>query len=87
MFEKSSRYVTRESALLIDGDGVLLLPELARSVSTDSTLCIFHTHVANQMPPEKRNQLLEIVDTIGKEREVFHIYNNVHDLYLHLDYV
>lgn len=52
-----------------------------------TTLCIFHTHVANQMSPEKRNQLLEIVDTIGKEREVFHIYNNVHDLYLHLDYV
>lgn len=52
-----------------------------------TTLCIFHTHVANQKSPEKRNQLLEIVDTIGKEREVFHIYNNVHDLYLHLDYV
>ena len=38
------------------------------------------------MPVEMRKLLLQTVDTIGKKRDVFHIYNNIQDRNLHLDY-
>lgn len=69
----------------IEGDGVELLSRLTEQIPFDTTLCIFHTHVANQMPIEIRKKLLNQVSEIGKSREVFHLYNNIWDGKLHLD--
>lgn len=71
---------------LIEGDGVELLPTVAEQTPLDTTLCIFHTHVANQMPEEVKQKLLKQVNQIGKNRDVFHLYNNIWDGKLHLDF-
>lgn len=86
MFERAASYIKEYPVQLIEGDGVSLLKGIVNGVSNDSTVCIFHTHVANQMPIETRKQLLSIVESIGKDREVFHIYNNIQDRDLHLDF-
>ncbi|TLS50744.1 DUF2332 domain-containing protein [Paenibacillus antri] len=86
-FEKAASCLEDESLELLEGDGVALLPEIASNIRKDSTLCVFHTHVANQMTHEARIALEQHFRAIGKEREVFHLYNNMWDLHLlHLDY-
>ncbi|MRG85906.1 DUF2332 domain-containing protein [Salinibacillus xinjiangensis] len=86
LFEKAVHYVKNNTLTLIEGDGVGLLKQLSERISKDYTLCIFHTHVANQMPIEVKTNLLEQVKSIGSDREIFHIYNNIQDSRLHLDY-
>lgn len=75
----------KKQPTLIEGDGINLLPELVEDLPVESALCIFHTHVANQLTKEKKKELLEIVANIAKKRDVFHIYNNIWDGKLHLD--
>ncbi|WP_114571303.1 DUF2332 domain-containing protein [Exiguobacterium flavidum] len=85
LFERAARYIDEQPLQLVEGDGVHLLPAYASQVGEESALCIFHTHVANQMPLHVKKELLRTIEEIGREREVFHIYNNVQDRYLHLD--
>ncbi|RKQ28168.1 DUF2332 domain-containing protein [Oceanobacillus halophilus] len=86
MFEEAAKYIQEVAVSLFDGDGISLLSKFVDNIPEDSVICIFHTHVANQVPLEMKKQLLQIVEAIGKNRDVFHIYNNIQDRYLHLDY-
>lgn len=86
LFFKASRLAKEAALQLIEGDGVALLPRIAGQIPADSALCIFHTHVANQIPREGKIRLLKEIETIGKRRDVFHLYNNIADGELHLDY-
>ncbi|MBM7553035.1 hypothetical protein JOC33_001933 [Thalassobacillus pellis] len=84
-FEDSVKQLRLNPPHLIEGDGVALLTEAAEEISADTTLCIFHTHVANQMPNSLKEILLQRVHEIGKQRDLFHIYNNMEDRMLHAD--
>ncbi|WP_394218950.1 DUF2332 domain-containing protein [Halobacillus trueperi] len=84
-FEAAVQQLRTHPPVLKEGDGVAMLPEVAEEVSLDSTLCIFHTHVANQMPQNVKSELLRKVSQIGQKRDVFHIYNNMNDRKLHVD--
>lgn len=86
MFVCAASYIEECPVQLVEGDGVSLLRDLVSQIPITSTVCLFHTHVANQMPQETKEQLLSIVKSIGQERDVFHIYNNIQDRNLHLDY-
>lgn len=86
LFENASHLLIKQPVKLIEGDGVRLLPEIVLQIPDDSLICIFHTHVANQMPKESKYQLLDYIKMLGSTRDVFHIYNNMWDSYLHLDY-
>lgn len=85
-FEKAAYCLKSQPIELIEGDGVSILPEIVPTVSHDSSICIFHTHVANQIPADTKKILIEQIQSLGKEREVFHLYNNMRDMDLHLDY-
>lgn len=87
LLEKAARLFNTHSVNLVEGDGVSLLPTFVEQVPTDSILCIFHTHVANQMPEAEKWRLMDNVRAVGARRDVFHLYNNVSDLgKLHVDY-
>jgi hypothetical protein len=86
LFKKAANYVRKNSLTLIEGDGVQLLPELVSQISKDYAVCVFHTHVANQMPKETKEKLFAEIEELGKGRDIFHIYNNMKDRDLHLDY-
>lgn len=85
LFEQASSSMNKIHSQLIEGDGVALLPSLAEDVPKHSALCIYHTHVANQMPKQIKEDLLKTVEELGKMRDVFHLYNNMGDGKLHLD--
>ncbi|WP_059171044.1 DUF2332 domain-containing protein [Bacillus sp. FJAT-27445] len=87
LFEGAVRCMktNREKITFIEGDGVELLPQLADQIPDESTIVVFHTHVANQMPMEKKLKLFDNIEEIAKGRDVFHLYNNMNDGYLHLD--
>ncbi|MFA1822026.1 DUF2332 domain-containing protein [Virgibacillus oceani] len=86
LFTKAAACVKDNPIILIEGDGVEMLQGLTKNVSKDYAVCVFHTHVANQMSSNQKKTLLEQVSTIGADREVFHLYNNMCDRDLHLDY-
>lgn len=86
-FERASRCFKKQSLELIEGDGVKLLTEIALKIPQDSVLCVFHTHVANQIPNKDKYDLIERIKRLGEERDIFHLYNNMWDLgKIHLDY-
>ncbi|REE55368.1 hypothetical protein A8990_1718 [Paenibacillus taihuensis] len=85
-FEKAAACLRCERLELIEGDGVALLPGIFPTVSDDSAICIFHTHVANQIPTDAKQKLMKQIQQLGKERDVFHLYNNMWDMDLHVDY-
>ncbi|MEH7236707.1 DUF2332 domain-containing protein [Bacillus sp. JJ1562] len=86
LFEKAAEYVKVNELRLIEGDGVELLWDLSEEIPREYAISVFHTHVANQMPSEVRLRLLEQVQLIGAKRDIFHLYNNIQDRDLHLDY-
>ncbi|WP_027407768.1 DUF2332 domain-containing protein [Anoxybacteroides tepidamans] len=86
LFQKAAQCLQDVPVRLHEGDGIALLPSIAAAVPSDTALCIFHTHVANQMPEDAKRKLLEHIDAIGKKRDVFHLYNNINDWRLQLDY-
>lgn len=71
---------------LIEGDGVDILPQIVERIPQDVLPCVFHTHVANQMPEETKYRLLDNIRVIGGFRDIFHLYNNIWDRKLHLDF-
>lgn len=86
LFEKAAQLFNENPIKLMEGDGVSLLGDVVKQIPLDSVVCIFHTHVANQIPNDLKKQLIENVKSIGAQRDVFHLYNNVWDAQLHLDY-
>ncbi|MUV38830.1 hypothetical protein JNUCC1_02701 [Lentibacillus sp. JNUCC-1] len=84
-FESAVKQLRLTPPKLIEGDGVALLSEIAKDIPKDTTICIFYTHVANQMPSEVKRELMSKVNEIGTKRDVFHIYNNMDDQKLHVD--
>lgn len=86
LFEQAAKCVKENPVRLIEGDGVKLLPALIEGIPEEHSICVFHTHVANQMPAEGKEKLLAAIKACGQNRDIFHIYNNIQDRNLHLDY-
>ncbi|WP_090832436.1 MULTISPECIES: DUF2332 domain-containing protein [unclassified Bacillus (in: firmicutes)] len=86
LFDKAAQYVKDFPIKFIEGDGVKLILNISSQIPSDSVLCIFHTHVANQIPLEGKKDLFENIRVIGENRDVVHLYNNMTDGDLHLDY-
>ncbi|WP_409252952.1 DUF2332 domain-containing protein [Bacillus sp. SCS-153A] len=86
VFEQAAEYVKASDINLIEGDGIELLPRTADEIPEEFVVCVFHTHVANQIPVEGKKKLFEEIQRIAAKRDVIHIYNNMNDRELHLDY-
>lgn len=86
LFEAATKCYQESPVELIEGDGIALLKAVIKTIPRDTTLCVFHTHVANQIPEELKYKLLDKIKEIGSKRDVFHLYNNMWDRKLHLDY-
>ncbi|CAM3293912.1 DUF2332 domain-containing protein [Filibacter tadaridae] len=86
LFEKAARCYKDNPVELIEGDGVALLENILEKTHEGTAICVFHTHVANQIPEDLKYKLVESIKKFGKEKDIFHIYNNMWDRKLHLDY-
>ncbi|ALX48460.1 DUF2332 domain-containing protein [Lentibacillus amyloliquefaciens] len=86
LFENAAECLKDNPVELIEGDGIALLEDVVETRPEDTAICIFHTHVANQIPDDAKHELLGKIKNIGQNRDVFHIYNNMWDRQLHLNY-
>ncbi|MEK4091657.1 DUF2332 domain-containing protein [Viridibacillus sp. FSL H8-0110] len=86
LFNAATNVIQNLEIELIDGNAVELLEDIVKQVNKDSIICVFHTHVANQIPLVQKEQLVKNLQTISTEREIYHIYNNLFDADLHRDY-
>ncbi|MGG4267000.1 DUF2332 domain-containing protein, partial [Peribacillus simplex] len=71
MFDHAATCLKEQSVKLIEGDGVSLLSEIAKQIPEDSVICVFHTHVANQISESIKHKLVEQIKEIGAKRDVF----------------
>lgn len=86
LFERAANCFKENPVELLEGDGVALLTNVIETIPNDTIIGIYHTHVANQVPENLKHMLLDKIKKIGENREVFHLYNNMWDRKLHLDY-
>ncbi|OPA77415.1 hypothetical protein BVG16_13220 [Paenibacillus selenitireducens] len=86
LFDQAAASMNSYPLQITEGDGIALLPDILKSIPEGTTVCIFHTHVANQIPYADKMKLLAYIQQLGLQRDVFHLYNNMWDLDLHLDY-
>lgn len=82
---KAIEIVRHQKLELRQGDAVECLSQLAKRVPADALLCLYHTWVANQMTEEQKAKLLDVVETMGRSRDLCHIHNNIED-HFHLTY-
>lgn len=86
LFQQAAQVVQDSSLDLREGDGIGMLPEITEELPEEVLMCVFHTHVANQFSTEMKHQLENILKQISLKRDIVHIYNNMWDFNLHLDY-
>lgn len=88
MLEQAVEVLKHQSGIQFrEGDGTELLPEIVRVIPEEAVICVFHTHVANQIPETSKRRLLQHLSEIGKTRDIVHVYNNMWDGDLHADYI
>ena len=55
---------------LLAGDALELLPEVMGGLAPDSTLCLYHSHMLNQLSPEAKDRFDEMIDQHGAVRDL-----------------
>ena len=55
---------------LLAGDALELLPQVLQGIPPDSTLCLYHSHMLNQLSQEARGRFEDIIDQHGAARDL-----------------
>ncbi len=73
LFESAARCFKENPVELIEGDGITLLTDVVETLPKNTVICIFHTHVANQIPENLKYKLLEKIKK-SEVKEMFFIF-------------
>lgn len=65
------------------GDGFSWIEGIAEGLPAEVLVCVYHTHVANQISEESRTRFLDQMARIGAKRDLVHVFNNI-EPHLHL---
>lgn len=86
--EKARTIHLHYSKLLLSGDFKDLIPPLFENPELkDSQIIVFHTHVANQFPLQIKEDLLATLERLSYIQTIYHVYNNMYDCDLHVDFI
>ncbi|MER2113048.1 MAG: DUF2332 domain-containing protein [Solibacillus isronensis] len=86
--EKAMAIHRQYSKLLLTGDFRSLIPLLFENHELkNSQIIIFHTHVANQFSATLKKDLLEMLQQLSHIQSIYHVYNNMYDKNLHVDFI
>ncbi len=58
---------------IIAGDAVEMLPDVINRLPRDGAVCIHHSFVTYQIPPDRRNMLSDTLAELGRERPIFRV--------------
>ncbi|MEK4385483.1 DUF2332 domain-containing protein [Solibacillus sp. FSL W7-1464] len=86
---EKARTINRQySKLLLNGDFRIFIPSLFDTHDLkDSQIIILHTHVANQFSAKLKAELLAMLQQLSHIQSIYHIYNNMDDADLHVDFI
>ena len=59
------------------GDGFARFTDIAGEIPHDSVVCVYHTHVANQIAEVARVDFLNSIKSLGSKRDIIHVFNNI----------
>ena len=86
--EKAMAIHRQYTKLLLTGDFRSLIPPLFETHELkNSQIIIFHTHVANQFSATLKKDLLEMLQQLSHIQSIYHVYNNMYDKNLHVDFI
>ena len=85
-FDSAFEITKAESVEYVEGNAVALIDELISSIPKDLAICVFHTHVANQMSSDERASLVQSIENAATDRPIYHLYNNIDSPMLQLVY-
>ncbi|WP_036198568.1 DUF2332 domain-containing protein [Ureibacillus sinduriensis] len=72
---------------LYAGDFLQVIPSFLQNIDNGTQTVIFHTHVANQFDESLKIKLLTMIHNISEQHPIYHVYNNMYDRHLHIDYI
>lgn len=77
LLKEAVKIRSQHDLLLKDCNGFDEAIRIAVDIDKQAPVCIFHTHVANQIPNEDRILFLKKIDDLGKNRNIVHLFNNI----------
>lgn len=86
-FKKAAEISMKIEKEFYQGDLLEIVPNLFKTLSANTEIIIFHTHVANQFPEKLKVQFQQLLSELSKDRPFYHIYNNMYDENLHRDFL
>ena len=86
-FVEASKIANGVNKEMYEGDILKLLPKIIQSSAPDNQVILFHTHVANQFPPQLKKEFEDLLNELSYKRSIYHVYNNMYDLNLHQDFI
>lgn len=72
---------------LVEGDFTKVIPDYIGHQQEDTQIVLFHTHVANQFPVKLKEELIIMLNQLSHHAPLYHVYNNMYDSHLHVDYI
>jgi len=87
LLEKVKQLNKNIKKTLVTGDFLQIIPSNLKNVNDDSQVVLFHTHVANQFNETLKQNLLAMIQDLSEHSPIYHVYNNLYDRYLHVDYI
>jgi hypothetical protein len=73
-FESAIEIVRQNLPPVIGGDVIAMLPEALRDAPADSAVCVYHSHMLNQLPQEARDQLHALLLEHSRDRVIYRPY-------------
>ncbi|WP_332645323.1 DUF2332 domain-containing protein [Lysinibacillus sp. 54212] len=86
-FKKAATVATTTEKELYQGDLLEILPNVFSTLSRNTEIIVFHTHVANQFSEKLKVQFEQLLLELSKDQPFYHIYNNMYDENLHQDFL
>ncbi|KMN38543.1 DUF2332 domain-containing protein [Lysinibacillus sp. LK3] len=87
LLRKVSQLNKNISKKLYAGDFLQLIPSFIKNIDDGTQVIIFHTHVANQFNESLKINLLTMINNMSEQHPIYHVYNNMFDRHLHIDYI
>ncbi len=81
----ASEVIKKLNIELIKGDAMVNIENICENIDPESLIVIYHTHVANQIPMQVKQDFIETLKKISVQRPLYHCYNNLFDANLHQD--
>lgn len=84
LFDAVDRRRTEFPLDLRSRDGFKMINTIADEIPEETLIGVYHTHVANQITKSAQEEFLNAIELLGQQRDIIHIYNNIHQSHLHL---